>query len=147
MADFILSTSAVKTAYDGFVTAKAATATALMNLNTAISAQPQPPTAVVVDNDWNNYVAALDTWQTNKATLQATYAAALVAQRTAEEQVIQTLGWLTGDTPTSICLDQWVKVVGAGGGVLTYTNWIGASVKSTYLSIQTVQPTQAYPLF
>ncbi len=141
MADFILATATTKTAYDAFVTATAATATAKAALTTA----PARPTIVVADADWNNYVTSYDSWVTSNATALATLAAAQVTQRNAEKQVIVTLGYNTGDTPASICLDQWVHLTGSGAGPLTYSVWIGASVNSLYLTILTSIPANPYP--
>lgn len=144
MADFILSVAAVKTAYDTFVTARATTATRQATL-TGYGAPPARPTTVVADSDWNNYVTTLDTYNSNIATATTALNVAKGNQRTAELGVIDALGYATGDTPSSICLDQWVHVVGSGGGVLTYSEYIGAATNSTYLIIIEAVPTQAFP--
>lgn len=145
MANFTLAIAAVKTTYDTFLTNRATSVAALATLNALV--KPTPPTEVIANSDWNTYTASLLTYEGSLATAQAAYFTATQAQRTSELAVIAAMGYGTGTTPETICLDQWVKVVGAGAGILTYTNWIGASVNSTYLTIVTAQPVQKYPLF
>lgn len=144
MADFTLSVAAVKSAFDTFRTAQATTAAAQLAL-TELGAAPAKPTTVVADADWNNYVASLDTYNASYATDSAAVFAAQATQRTAELAVIAAMGYNTGDTITSLCLNQWVHVVGSGSGVLTYSLYIGAGVNSTYLTILSSAPTQPYP--
>lgn len=142
MAVFSLVVANVKTAYDAFVTATVATAAA----QAALTASPAKPTIVVTDADWNNWVTSYDSWVTTNAAALATLATAKTVQRNAEVGVLTRLGVGSGDESQSICLDQWVHLIGAGSGPLTYSVWIGASVYSSYLSpILTSIPANAYP--
>lgn len=140
---FVLAIATVKTAYDTFLTARAATAAKQAEI-VALGARPTPPVDVAVNADWNNYNVAVDGYDQGLITLNGQLSILKGTQRTAELAVITALGY--NGAGTYPCLDQWVTVVGAGAGILTYTNYIGASVKSTYLTILTSAPTQAYPL-
>lgn len=146
MSVFVLSVAAVKAAYDTYVTAKTATAAAQAAI-TGAGAAPTPPNYVVADADWNNYVTSLDSWTSTNAGLINTLTTAKATQRTAELAVIAAMGYNTGNESQSICLDQWVKVVGAGAGPLTYTKYIGASAGSLYLTELSDPPTQHYPKY
>lgn len=146
MADFVLSIATVKTAFDTFRTAQAASNTAKAAI-VSLGAAPSRPVDVAADTDWNSYVTSLNTYNSTLAGLVTTANTTANTQRTAELAVIAAMGYGTGDTPDSICLDQWLHVVGSGGGVLTYSLYIGASINSTYLTILSSAPTQAYPLF
>lgn len=143
MANFTLAISAVKTAYDTFLTAQAATAAVQDDIDNLTA--PTKPDVVLINSDWNNYTTALLTYESDLAALQSDLFDAKQAQRTAELAVIAALGYDTGDTPSTICLDTWVKVVGAGAGILTYTNYIGAGTNSTYLQVSTTLPTAPFP--
>ena len=143
MSDFVLAIATVKSAFDTFRTAQAATNTTLASIQALVL--PTRPNVVAANSDWNNYVTALNTYSSSLSTLHATLVTQEATQRTAELAVIAAMGYGSGDTPDSVCLDQWLNVMGSGGGVLTYTLWIGASVNSTYLTILTSMPTQAYP--
>lgn len=144
MPTFTLAIATVKTAYDTFVTAKAATATAAAAIVSA-GAEPTPPTVVGADADWNSYVTSNLSWLSTNATLQTALFNAQVTQRTAELAVITALGYNTANTLSTQALNEWIHVTGSGGGVLTYSHWIGASANSTYLTISTILPTQAFP--
>jgi hypothetical protein len=145
MADFILSVPAVKSAYDTFVTAQAATVAAQAAVDAIVA--PVRPVDVVNSSDWNTYVANYDAYVSSLAAAKATLVTDTNTQRTAELAVIAAMGYNTGDTPYSICLDQWIHVVGSGSGPLEYSVYIGASVNSTYLTVISSTPTQAYPLY
>jgi hypothetical protein len=147
MSVFTLAIATTKTAYDTYKTAAAATAAARQAIVDA-GARPTYPVDVLADADWNSVTTAQNTWDATNTTLTATLAAAEAAQRTAELAVMTTMGYGSASTVTSgIVANQWVRVVGAGGGVLTYTNYIGWGSTSSYLQILTTAPTQAYPLF
>ena len=143
MAVFTLSVSAVKTAYDIYINAGIVVDAAKAAV-VAAGARPTYPIDVVTNADWNSVTTAQNTWDAANVTLVAAVATATATQRTGELGVITALGYGSGDT-SGICLDQWVKVVGAGGGALTYTNYIGAATNSAYLVISNVLPTQAFP--
>lgn len=143
MSLFILSISAVKTKYDNYKIAADTVATDQAAVDAQKASKPTPPVDVVTNSDWNTYNAALDGWTTSLASLEATLFSSQQALRLAEIDVIKELGYQqNADYP---CLDQWVKIVGTGGGPLTYTDYIGASITSTYLTILTSAPTQHYP--
>jgi len=148
-ATYVLATAAVKIAYDAYVTATDAVTTANAAI-VAAGAIPAYPTVVVADADWNNVTTSRVTWSTNNDTLRATLNTAKASQRINEVAVLTALGYLSGvvgvDGVTGICLDQWVKVVGAGVGILTYTDYIGAGIASLYLTIvHTTAPAHPYP--
>lgn len=137
---FTLVVATVDTAYAHYLLAVAAVDSDQVHI-TALGAKPVAPTAAVANTDWNNYVTSLNTYISSMATLQATLATDIIAQRTAELAVLTALGYNTGDT--NICSDQWVKVQ---GGSFT-TAWIGFSSQSTYLKVTLSNPTQAFPYY
>lgn len=142
---FVLAIAAVKTAYDTYLTFNATIGVAKAAI-VAAGASPTPPTIATIDADWNNYVTANEAWIAANIILQANLQTAITSTRNAELGVIIALGYNSGDIPDSLCLDQWVKVVGAGGGILTYTDYIGASKLSIYLTIvHTPGPAHPYP--
>ncbi len=143
MANFTLAISAVKSAYDTFLTAQDATQSVQDDIDALVL--PTKPEVVLANSDWNNYTTALLTYESDSADLEKDLADAQATQREAEIAVIEALGYDTGDTPATICLDQWVKVVGSGGGILTYTHYIGAGTNSTYLQVSTTLPTAPFP--
>jgi len=143
MSVFTLSIATVKTAYDGYITAQGTLASAQAALD-SLGARPVQADEITSDATYNFVVGEQQTWDTNYATQNASVISAQTALRTAELAVIDALGYGTGDI-YGICLDQWVKVVGSGGGTLTYTSWIGAATESTYLTVIQVEPTQAFP--
>ncbi len=147
MSVFTLAIATVKTAYDTYKTATAAVATAQAAITSA-GARPVYPAVVLLDADWNDITTAQNSWDTADATLQATLRTAKASQRTAELAVMTAMGYGSAANVTSgITANEWVKVVGAGAGVLTYTNYIAYSTTSSYLTILTTLPTQAFPLF
>ena len=147
MSVFTLAIASVKTAYDTYKTATASV-TAAEAAITSAGARPTYPAVVLADADWNDITTSQNTWDATNTTLQATLTSAKAAQRVAELAVMTAMGYGSASTVTSgITQNEWVKVVGAGGGVLTYTNYIGYSSTSTYLTIHPTLPTQAFPLF
>lgn len=147
MAAFTYVVATTKSAYDTFLTALAATVTAQAAV-TSHGAIPSYPTITVAAADWNNVTTSRATWQATYDTLAAAVVTAQAAQRTAELAVLTTLGYIpSGGTQYTegVMYREWVKVVGAGAGILTYTNWIGFSETDTALTISTTEPTQAFP--
>lgn len=147
MAAFTYVVATTKSAYDTFLTARAATAAAQAAITSA-GVIPPYPTITVLAADWNDVTAARDAWTAADAILQAALVAAQGTQRTAELAVLTTLGYVAtpGTQYTSgVVWNEWVKVVGAGAGILTYTNWIGFAPTDTSLTISTSQPAQAFP--
>ena len=140
------SISAIKTAYDTFKTAQAATATAQAAITSA-GQRPLFPVEVITDTDYTNIVTAQASWDSANGPLIATLATEKATQRTAEIAVITAMKGGNGGTYGS---DVWTKLTGAGGGVLTYTNWIAYPSNATlpdgnpYLIILTAAPTKTY---
>lgn len=147
MPSFTLAIANTKSAYDAFLTARATT-TAAIATRAALSA-PTKPTVTLLDADWNDYTALKVTYDAAVVTADNAVAVATAAQRTAELAVIASLGYVAPpgvqNVQATVCLGEWVKVVGTGGGILTYTNYIGASFTATALVISTTLPTQAFP--
>lgn len=143
MADFVLAIATTKTAYDAFLTARAVTVAALATLN-ALTA-PVKPTVALLDATWSTYTGLLATYVAAVASATTALKTASDAQRVTELAVIATFGYGGNYTAGTTCMDEWVKVVGAGAGILTYTNYIGAATNSTYLVISTSLPAQAFP--
>lgn len=149
MAVFTLAVADVKTAYDAYLTANAVVTAAAAAI-TGAGAMPVAPVDIVSNSDWNDYVTALDAWLAANVTLQATYAAALSTKRVTELAIYTAMGYGSNDENQSIVLNQWIKVVGAGGGILTYTHYIAGGTftgNRINLIVKTVLPTQAYPSF
>lgn len=144
MAVFTLAIATTKTAYDAYLTANATIRTAQTAIAVA-GAQTTKPNVSTADADWNSYVTANEAWIATNITLQANLQAAIANTRVTELAVIATLGYNTGDVTDSICSDAWVKVVGAGGGILTYTDYIGYAATSIYLTITHALPAHAFP--
>lgn len=147
MADFVLVIANTKTAYDAFLTARAA-AVAAVATRAALTA-PTKPTVCLVDADWNGYLTSLSTYNAAVVTADASVVSTKATQHTAELAVIATFGYIAASgtpyTAGTTCLDEWIKVVGAGAGILTYTNYIGAATSNIALVISTTLPTQAFP--
>lgn len=147
MSVFTLAIATVKTAYDTYKTATAAV-TAAEGAITSAGARPTYPAVILLDADWNDVTTTQDSWDTANAGLITTLNSAKATQRTAELAVMAAMGYGSAATVTSgICANEWVKVVGAGAGVLTYTNYIAYSSTSAYLTVLTTLPTQAFPNF
>lgn len=143
MSVYAIDITTIKTAYDTYVTAKAATVAANQAIIDAGS-EPTYPQVVTTNNSWNSVTTSRNTWVTNNSTLKATLKTCQDTQRTAEVAVITTLGYGSGAT-SGICCDEWVTVVGAGGGILTYTNYIGFANNTSELKVSLTLPTQNFP--
>ena len=142
-----ISVANIKTAYDTYVTAATAAANALIAIQ-GLGPRPTFPTIVITDADYNNVVTAQGTWDGSYATNLAAYEADVVTARSAELAVINVIQTGSGVTKGA---NEWFKLVGAGAGPLTYTNWIAYSSIDTnpnddlpYLVIATVQPTKPF---
>lgn len=142
MAIFSLAIATTKAAYDTYLTAQQAVEDAQTDIDN-LGARPAYPNVATTDSSYNNVTTSQDTYDSDLATAEAALVTAKEECRTAELAVITTLGYGTGKTHQA--LDQWVRVVGAGGGILTYTHYIGAATDSTYLTVSTTLPTQAFP--
>lgn len=149
MAVFSLATAAVKTAYDAYLTASAAVVATQASI-TGLGAQPTPPVDVEANADWNDYVTALDAWNASYAGFVATLLTQQATLRAAELAIYTAIGYGTGNDANSIVLNQWIKVVGAGAGILTYTKYIAGGMffpNTIKLIVKSTLPTQAYPNF
>lgn len=102
-----------KTKLNLFLTARALVATDLAAI-TALGARPAMPDIILDQTAYDDATTAIATWDADYATAKAAYDTDYAAMRSIEFEIIFYL------QP-----NQWEKFTNAGGGVLTYTWYIG----------------------
>lgn len=140
-----LSISAIKTAYNLFLTQKSNVATLTATL-TALGARPIMPTIASADADYNSVITAQATYDAAYATASSALFTGNQLLRTKEIDVITAIGYGSNQAQGDNGQDQWIELTNSGGGVLTYHDWIGYGSTSLYLKIQRdIAPTKAFP--
>lgn len=111
-----------KSKLNDYLTAKVDTDAAAQAI-TDLGPRPALPEIITSQSDYNTATTAMATWDTDYDAAKATYDATYTVMRSYEFELIAAVFYqtpITNATP-----NQWVKFTNAGGGVLTYTLWLG----------------------